>query len=98
MKSVFVGLLLSTTVLLSGCSSLFYTTSNDSMCGIVSGVGNKCSEEKYKTYIGTRKNFENIKDTDWPERLLFIVDIPLSAIVDTLFLVYTVPRDLISQR
>ena len=99
MKTAFAALSLVCCISLTGCSSLVYTTSLDKlMCdGITSGGSRDCSAERYKTFIGTRKNVENIRDTDWPARLLFLVDAPLSAVLDVVFLVYTIPRDLLER-
>lgn len=100
MKTLVATSLISCCFALSGCSSLVYTTSLDTwLCeGFTVSGAKDCKSEKYKTFVGTRKNFENIKDTDWPARLLFLVDTPFSAILDVVFLIYTIPRDLIAER
>ena len=95
MIKLIIALIFSLTV--GGCSSIAYTISTKGgLCGMVSGGGDDCGDEKRKMFIGTRKNVEAIKETEWPEKLLFLIDTPLSAVLDVIFLVYTVPRDLIA--
>lgn len=90
--------LLACWIFLSGCSSLVYTTSMDTaLCESISG-GARCPEARYKTLIGTRKNIDNFKDTDMPAAMLFLVDMPLSLVLDVVFFIYTIPRDLINER
>lgn len=99
MKLINVFLLAVLSINISGCASIANTTPlAESMCGSVSTVGgSSCQKTRNKIYIGARKDAEAISDTNGLGIALPMIDLPLSAVLDTIFLPYTIPYTLFSK-
>jgi len=80
--------------LLTGCASVLKTTGMDRELFCIKVSGANCQKEKNLIYIGAKTDVELIADGKGLFVLLPLIDLPLSAACDTLFLPYTVPYTL----